>query len=178
MSKVVLIILWLFACGAAQAQSIGLGRVASADEMKKLDLTILPDGTGLPAGSGTAKRGESIFKEKCAECHNDRGEGRQGQYPALVGGQGTLNTSKPVKTVGSYWPYATTVWDYIHRAMPFDHPRSLPADDVYSVTAFVLFLNGIVAETAELNEKTLPKVMMPNRNGFVPDRRPDIKSRR
>ena len=176
MCKVVLII--LSACGVAQSQSIGLGRTASADEIKKLDLTILPDGKGLRAGSGTAKRGESIFKEKCAECHNDRGEGRQGQYPALVGGQGTLNTSKPVKTVGSYWPYATTVWDYINRAMPFDHPRSLLADDVYSVTAFVLFLNGVVAETAEFNEKTLPKVVMPNRNGFVPDRRPDVKSRR
>jgi len=171
-------ILMLAACGLAQTTSIGLGRPASEAEIRKFDLTILPDGTGLPAGKGTAKRGESIFKEKCAECHNDRGEGRQGQYPALVGGQGTLNTPKPIKTVGSYWPYATTVWDYINRAMPFDHPRSLPADDVYSVTAFVLFLNGIVAETAELNEKTLPKVVMPNRNGFVPDRRPDVKSRR
>ncbi len=172
------LVLWMAACCAAQTAPSGLGRAASADEIKTLDLTVLPDGTGLPAGSGTAKRGESLFKEKCAECHNDRGEGRPGQYPALVGGRGTLNTAKPVKTVGSYWPYATTVWDYINRAMPFDHPRSLSANDVYSITAFVLFLNGIVGETAELNEKTLPQVVMPNRDGFVPDRRPDVKSRR
>jgi len=156
----------------------GQGRPATADEIRKADLTVFPDGRGLPAGKGTAVRGAVVYKEKCAVCHNERGEGRDQQWPALVGGIGSLATSKPKKTVGSYWPYATTVWDYINRAMPFDHPRSLAADDVYSVTAFVLFLNGLVDENRELNEKTLPQVVMPNRNGFVPDRRPDVKAKR
>jgi cytochrome c len=141
-------------------------------------LTVFPDGRGLPVGKGTAVRGEAVYKEKCAVCHNDRGEGREQQWPALVGGIGSLATPKPKKTVGSYWPYATTVWDYINRSMPFDHPRTLATDDVYAVTAFVLYLNGIVEQGKELNEKTLPQVLMPNRNGFVPDRRPDVKAKR
>ena len=156
----------------------GQGRPATAEEIRKADLTVFPDGRGLPPGKGTAVRGAVVYKEKCAECHNERGEGRDQQWPALVGGIGSLATSKPKKTVGSYWPYATTVWDYINRAMPFDHPRSLPTDDVYAVTAFVLFLNGLVEENRELNQKTLPQVVMPNRNGFVPDRRPDVKAKR
>lgn len=154
------------------------GRPATAEEIQRKDLTVFADGRGLPVGKGTAARGQGIYKEKCAVCHNDRGEGREKQYPALVGGIGSLATDKPKKSVGSYWPYATTVWDYINRSMPFDHPRSLSADDAYAVTAFVLHLNGIVTETQELNEKTLPQVQMPNRNGFVPDQRPDIKAKR
>lgn len=174
---------WLLAvalAGAvwAQPKPPGIGRPATAEEIKRLDLTVFPDGRGLPAGKGDAVRGKAVYKEKCAECHNDRGEGREGQWPALVGGLGTIQTARTKKTVGSYWPYATTVWDFINRAMPFDHPRTLTADEVYAVTAFVLHLNGLVGETQELNEKTLPKVEMPNRNGFVPDRRPDVKSRR
>jgi mono/diheme cytochrome c family protein len=156
----------------------GQGRPATAEEIRKADLTVFPDGRGLPAGKGTAVRGEDVYKERCAVCHNDRGEGRDQQWPALVGGIGSLATSKPKKTVGSYWPYATTVWDYINRSMPFDHPRTLAADDVYAVTAFVLYLNGLVEQGRELNEKTLPQIMMPNRNGFVPDRRPDVKAKR
>lgn len=162
----------------AQPKPIGLGRAATATEIGNRNLTVFPDGRGLPAGKGSAVRGKVVYKETCAVCHNDRAEGRERQYPALVGGIGTLASPRPIKTVGSYWPYATTVWDYIHRSMPFDHPRSLPVDDVYAVTAFVLHLNGIVREDFELNEKTLPQVVMPNRNGFVPDRRPDVKARR
>ena len=111
-------------------------------------------------------------------CHGPKGEGRKNEYPALVGGRGTLGTAKPVKTVGSYWPYATTVWDHINRAMPFNTPHILPPDDVYAVTAWILYMNGIVKRDEELSEKTLPKVTMPNRNGFVPDSRPDIHSKR
>jgi cytochrome c len=148
------------------------GKPISADEAKKRDLTVFADGRGLPPGKGDAKSGAAVYAAKCAECHNDRGEGRERQYPALVGGIGSLGTPKPKKSVGSYWPYATTLWDHINRAMPFDHPRSLSPDEVYSVTAFVLFLNGILPESQELNEKTLPKVNMPNRHGFIPPKRP------
>jgi cytochrome c len=163
---------------AAQSQPYGLGQPATVADTAQKELTVFPNGKGLPPGRGTADQGAAIYKEKCAECHNEKGEGRPGQYPALVGGIGSLTSAKPLKTVGSFWPYATTVWDYIRRAMPFDHPRSLTADEVYAVTAFVLHLNGLVDRTQELNDKTLPLVKMPNRDGFVPDRRPDIKSKR
>jgi S-disulfanyl-L-cysteine oxidoreductase SoxD len=151
----------------AQDQQLGIGKPASPAEIARWNITVYPDGKGLPAGSGNAQRGAKIYAEKCAECHNDKGEGRQAQYPALVGGRGTLATNNPVKTVGSYWPYATTVFDYIRRSMPYTHPRSLKTDEVYSVTAFVLFLNGIVDEKQELNQSNLSSVAMPNRNGFV-----------
>jgi cytochrome c len=162
----------------AVAFSQTIGKPASDDKIKAMDLTVFPDGRGLPAGSGTAAKGKDIFKEKCAVCHNDKGEGRQGQYPALVGGAGTLNTPKPVKTVGSYWPYATTVFDYVRRAMPYDQPGTLKPDEIYSLVAFVLNLNGIVGENDEMSAATLPKVKMPNRDGFILDQRPDIKSKR
>ena len=174
----VLLMFKLVVLGLAGAVLCGQGRPATAEEIRKLDLTVFPDGRGLPVGKGTAVRGAAVYKEKCAVCHNDQGEGREGQWPALAGGIGSLATRKPVKTVGSYWPYATTVFDYVNRSMPFDHPRSLAADDVYAVTAFVLYLNGLVEQGRELNEKTLPRVTMPNRNGFVPDKRPDVKAKR
>jgi len=151
----------------AQDRPFGIGRLASAEEIAKLNLTVYPDGRGLPRGGGNAQRGASVYKEKCAVCHNDKGEGREAQYPALVGGRGTLASDKPKKTVGSFWPYATTVFDYIRRSMPFDDPSSLSTEDVYSLTAFILYLNGIVGEIQELNEKNLAAVVMPNRYGFV-----------
>ena len=155
-----------------------IGRAPSAEEIRGADITVLPDGSGLPAGQGSAVAGEPIYAARCAECHGPKAEGRKGEYPALAGGRGTLATPKPVKTVGSYWPYATTVWDEINRAMPFNAPHVLRPDDVYAVTAYVLYLNGIVTRDQVLNEKTLPKVVMPNRGGFILDTRPDIKSRR
>ncbi len=164
----------LLLTGAMAFAQSGPGRPATEAEIKAMDLTILPNGAGLPQGQGDAKQGQAIFKDKCAVCHNDKGEGRENQYPALVGGVGSLGSKSPVKTVGSYWPYATTLFDYIRRAMPYDQPRSLSTNEVYSVAAYVLFLNGIVKETDELNEKTLPQVKMPNRDGFVPDPRPDV----
>lgn len=163
----------LLICATALAQSPG--RPATEVEIKAMDYTVLPDGAGLPQGRGDASKGHDIFEQKCQECHGHRGEGQPGKYPALVGGAGSLKSLKPVKTVGSYWPYATTLFDYVRRAMPYDQPRSLSADEVYSVAAYVLFMNGIVTQTQELNEKTLPQIKMPNRNGFVPDPRPDIK---
>jgi len=161
-----------------QQPRYGFGQPATAEQIRSADITVQPDGRGLPPGRGTAVAGEVVFRSRCVVCHNERGAGRPGEYPALVGGIGTLATSKPKKTVGSYWPYATTVWDHINRAMPFNTPHILPPNDVYAVTAYILFLNGIVQQNQELNEKTLPAIVMPNRNGFVMDSRPDIKAKR
>lgn len=152
-------------------QSFGVGRPPTAAELKTLDIEVLPDGRGLPPGSGTAEAGKTIYANRCVTCHG--ATGREGPQDILVGGRGTLTSSKPVKTVGSYWPYATTLWDYINRAMPFDHPGTLPPDQVYATTAYLLYLNGIVGEHDEINRTTLPLVKMPNRSGFVPDPRPD-----
>jgi cytochrome c len=163
----------VLACGTA----FGQGRPATETEIKTQDFTVLPSGAGLPKGSGGASRGRTIYEQKCTECHGQKGEGQTGKYPALAGGMGSLKSLKPVKTVGSYWPYATTLFDYIRRAMPYDHPRSLSTDDVYAVSAFVLYMNGIVTETQELNERSLPQIKMPNRDGFIPDQRPDIKAK-
>jgi cytochrome c len=160
----------VFLCGLTFAQ-----RPASPDEIKAMDFTVLPTGAGLPVGHGDAVRGHVVYDQKCQECHGLHGEGQSGKYPALVGGAGSLKSINPVKTVGSYWPYSTTLFDYIRRAMPYDHPRSLSPDDVYSVASYVLFMNGIIGEHDTMNEKTLPQVKMPNRDGFVPDPRPDVK---
>jgi cytochrome c len=163
-----------FALGA----QYNIGRTAGLDEIRSADITVFPDGKGLPAGHGNAAAGENVYSGRCVSCHGPKGIGKQGEYPALVGGKGTLASPKPVKTVGSYWPYATTVWDHINRAMPFNAPHILKPDEIYAVTAYILYLNGIVTRDQELDEKTLPKIVMPNRNGFGPDKRPDIKSRR
>ena len=133
----------LLTCSIVLAQSEP-GRPATDTDIKAKDLTVLPNGAGLPKGHGDAKQGSVIFKDKCAVCHNEQqGEGRENQYPALAGGIGSVSGSNPKKTVGSYWPYATTLFDYVRRAMPYDHPRSLSTDEVYSVRAFVLYLSGI-----------------------------------
>jgi cytochrome c len=134
----------------------------------------LPSGAGLPDGKGTAVQGNAVYQDKCAACHGPNGEGNLPQGPQLVGGIGSLAADNPVRTVGSYWPYATSVWDYIHRAMPLNQPGSLSADDTYAVTAFVLNRNKIIEANEVMNKDTLPKVHMPNRDGFVPDARPDI----
>jgi mono/diheme cytochrome c family protein len=163
----------LCAWGAAivHSQTYGLGRHVSPEEIRKYDVLIPPSGAGLPAGSGTAERGKAIYAAQCARCHG--ATGREGPEDVLVGGIGSLATAKPEKTVGSYWPYATTLWDYLNRAMPVDRPGMLSADDVYSVTAYVLHLNGIVSATEVLDANTLPRIRMPNRDGFIPDARPD-----
>jgi len=157
---------------AAQSPKYGVGRSPTEDQIRGLGTAIAPDGTGLPEGSGTAAAGREIFAAKCSKCHGEKAQGDVG--PALVGGQGTLNTAKPLKTVGSYWPYATTVWDYVNRAMPFDQPGLLKPPEVYAVVAYILNLNGIVANDQVMDAKSLPKVKMPNRNGFVADPRPDV----
>jgi len=161
-----------------QTKYPGVGKVASAERVKAADKTVMADGRGLPVGKGSVEAGRGLYKTKCAECHNEAGEGRDKQWPALVGGTGSLASKSPKKTVGSYWPYATTLWDAIGRAMPYDQPGTLTPDEVYSITAFVLHLNGIVPAGQELNEKTLAQVKMPNRDGFVADVHPDVKAKR
>jgi S-disulfanyl-L-cysteine oxidoreductase SoxD len=158
---------------AAQTQRYNLGHPATPEEIRELDISVAPDGSGLPQGHGTVAQGRHVYQTLCANCHGDRGQGVT-RYPALVGGEGTLRSKNPVRTVGSYWPYATTVWDFIHRTMPYSRPGSLTPDQTYMVTAFILYLNGIVDEKAEMNQATLPRVKMPNRDGFVGDPRPDV----
>ena len=148
------------------------GRAATESEIKAWDIDIVPDGKGLPTGQGSVAEGAKVFTKYCASCHG--ATGIEGPMPKLVGGQGTLNTEHPFKTVGSYWPYATTLYDYIFRAMPPTAPQSLTSNEVYAVAAWILFRNGIVKETAMLDATTLPRIQMPNRDGFSPDPRPDV----
>jgi cytochrome c len=143
-------------------------------ELHEWRSTVLPDGAGLPPGSGTPAQGKSIYLDKCSACHGDHGQGSGPLAPQLVGGVGTLKTGNPILTVGSYWPYATTVWDFIRRAMPYSRPGTLTADETYAVTAYLLSLNKIIPPSSVMNRKTLPEVRMPNRDGFVPDPRPDV----
>ena len=149
------------------AYAFDFGRPASSDEIKLWDIDVRPDGKGLPDGSGTVGHGKEVFAENCAACHGDNGQG--GIKDRLVGGQGTLASDKPIKTVGSFWPYAATVFDYIHRAMPYQAPGSLSVDDYYALTAYILSLNGILPPDGKLDKETLPKVKMPNRDGFTTD---------
>lgn len=161
---------------SAQSPTFGVGRAPTAAELTAIDIDVLPDGRGLPPGRGTARAGRETYTSRCATCHGPTG--KEGPQDILAGGQGSLNTSTPLKTVGSYWPFATTLWDYLRRAMPFDHPGTLTTDQVYATTAYVLFLNGIVGEDEVLDATSLPRVKMPNRDGFVGDPRPDVPARK
>lgn len=147
-----------------------IGTPVSASDVAAWNIDVAPDGRGLPAGSGDVATGGRIFAAKCAVCHGAKGEGSIGD--PLVGGQGTLTRANPQRTVGSYWPYATTLFDYIRRAMPYNAPQSLSADDVYALSAWILNRNGLVPDDARLDAGSLATVRMPNRDGFVPDPRP------
>lgn len=149
----------------------GLGRLASEDEVAAWNTDVRPDGTGLPIGSGTVARGTEIYDEQCATCHGDFGEAI-GRWPVLAGGQGTLKDDRPEKTIGSYWPYLSTVYDYVHRAMPFGNARSLTDDDVYALTAYLLYLNDIVDdEEFELSNGNFASVKLSNEANFIDDDR-------
>lgn len=143
----------------------GLGEPISAEDLAPWDLSIQPDGTGLPAGSGTAAAGAEVYAVKCIACHGEKGAGQPNDR--LVGGHGTLTELAQVRTIGSFWPYASTVFDYIRRAMPFQAPQSLTNDEVYALTAYLLALNGIIDEDEVMNARTLARVRMPNRDGFI-----------
>src|SRR5229473_3305897 len=158
--------LFALASPAFAQQSPNLGKAISAEDLASWDISIGPDGVGLPAGSGTVKQGEAVFAAKCQACHGEKGAGRPNDR--LVGGQGSLPGDKPpVKTVGSYWPYATTLFDYIRRAMPLNESKSLTNDEAYGVVAYLLNLNGVIPEAETINAQSLPKVAMPNRDGFI-----------
>ena len=152
---------------SASAFAYEFGRTATPEEINLWDIDVRPDGKGLPEGSGTVAQGKSVYTDNCAACHGVNGQ--DGIKDRLVGGQGSLATDHPVKTIGSFWPYATTVFDYIHRAMPYQAPGSLSVDDYYALTAYILSLNGILPPDGKLDKETLPKVKMPNRDGFIPD---------
>lgn len=154
-----------------------LGRPATDADIAAAGISVGPDGRGLPRGAATARDGRPIYESRCAGCHGLRGEGNS-PYPALVGGENTLKSAHPVLTIGSYWPYATTLWDYINRAMPYQDPGTLTPQQVYGLTAYLLYLNKIVDERKTIDQHTLPLVRMPNRNGFVPDPRPDVPDKR
>ena len=157
----------------AAAGEFGLGREATPEEVAAWDIDVRPDGQGLPEGSGDVYTGEEVYLDRCAICHGDFGEGA-GRWPVLVGGQGTLRNDRPVKTIGSYWPYASTVWDYIHRAMPFGDAQSLTDDEVYAITAYLLYMNDIVTDDEfELSNENFAEIVMPNEPNFIYDDRPD-----
>lgn len=161
----VLAVAGVVAVQARAADGPDLGRDVTETEIAGWDISIPPDGRGLPPGSGTAAAGATVYAAKCQSCHGEKGAGTPNDR--LVGGQGTLASSAPVRTIGSYWPYATTVFDYVRRSMPYQQPQSLTNDEVYAVTAYLLHLNGIIAENEVLDARTLPQVTMPNRSNFI-----------
>lgn len=161
----------------ASAQEIhrfDIGQVVTESELSRWDIDIAIDGAGLPAGRGSVQEGKAIYDAKCLACHGRDGQGKP--MDRLAGGQGTLQSAAPVKTIGSYWPYATTVFDYVRRAMPLDKPQSLTADEVYALTAYLLHLNGIVSADGMMDAQKLARVRMPNASAFRTDPRPDVSN--
>ena len=157
----------------ASDRPFGLGKIATDEEVAGWDIDVRPDGLGAPVGSGNAIDGEEVYAERCAACHGDFGEGVD-NWPVLVGGQETLDHADPVKTIGSYWPYASTAYDYIYRAMPFGEAQSLTHDETYQIVAFLLYMNDIIEDDFELSNENIGKIEMPNKAGFfMPDPRPD-----
>ena len=152
-----------------------LGAAATPEQIQAWDIDVRPDGQGAPAGSGTAAKGEKVYIEKCAACHGDFGEAR-GRYPVLVGGHGTMKDDRPEKTLGSYWPYASTIFDYIKRAMPFGEAQTLTNDEVYALTAFLLNMNDVVDSSFVLDASNIGKIEMPNAKNFFDDPRPDAQA--
>ena len=156
---------------ADDSEQTGLGSEPTAEELAAAGYTVFPDGKGLPAGRGTVSEGKAVYQQFCAACHGRNAEGDEAA--ALVGGRGSLTSERPRKTVESYWPYTTTLWDYVRRSMPYESPGSLTNDEIYAVVAHLLNLMGVVTEDAVLDQERLPTIEMPNRDGFVPDDRPD-----
>ncbi len=167
----------LLIAAPVSAEKLGIGRALSPEELKGWDIAVRPDGHGAPPGKGTAAQGEEIFQAQCASCHGEFGEGKD-RWPTLAGGHGTLKHDRPEKTVGSYWPYASTVFDYIKRAMPFGNAQSLSNDEVYALTAYVLQLNDVITDPKfEMNAKTMQAIKMPNAGGFYDDDREAAEKR-
>ncbi len=160
----------------AEQRPFNLGSIATAEQVAGWDIDVRPDGLGAPIGAGNAIDGEAVYTDRCASCHGDFGEAVD-NWPALVGGEGTLASHDPVKTTGSYWPYASTMYDYIYRAMPFGEAQSLTYNETYQIVAYLLNMNDIIDDDYELNNKNIGKIEMPNHAGFlIPDPRPDAQS--
>lgn len=159
----------------ANAGKLGLGTKATSKQIKAWDIDVRPDGQGLPNGHGSVADGERIFLVKCALCHGEFGEG-SGRWPVLAGGADSLDSENPVKTVGSYWPYLSTAFDYIHRAMPFGDAQSLKPNETYAILAYLLNMNDIVEDDFVLSKKNFTSVKMPNADGFIDDPRPDARN--
>ncbi|MGI9327943.1 MAG: c-type cytochrome [Pseudomonadales bacterium] len=155
----------------------GFGQPASTEQIAGWDIDIRPDGQGLPVGSGSVAAGEMLYEDQCAECHGSFGEG-VGRHPVIAGGMDSLTEDRPNKTVGSFWPYTSTLYDYIYRAMPFTQPESLTADETYAITAYVLYLNDLVEDEFVLDQNNLASIRLPNESNFVPDPRPDVANTR
>lgn len=172
--KLVASVAALAAAAPAMAEKLGLGRPALPEEVAAWDVAVLPDGTGLPEGSGDVFTGDEVFAEKCASCHGDFAEGID-NWPVLAGGQGSLTARRPVKTIGSYWPYLSTVWDYIHRSMPFGAAQTVTADETYAITAFLLYSNGLVEDDFVLSKENFTEIVLPNADGFRPDDRAEAE---
>jgi cytochrome c len=159
----------------ASERVFNLGALATPEEVAGWDIDVRPDGLGAPVGSGNAYDGEEVYLDRCAACHGDFGEGVDA-WPVLAGGTGTLDSHDPVKTTGSYWPYASTMYDYIYRAMPFGEAQSLSHDETYQVVAYLLYMNDIIDDEYEVSHENIGSIEMPNQNGFVlPDPRPDVQ---
>lgn len=177
MSKFLKLALVLFSlaipAGTASAGKYGLGREAKPAEVKAWDIDVRPDGQGLPDGKGTVAQGEEVFQERCAACHGEFAEGID-RWPVLAGGKETLKSDRPEKTIGSYWPYLSTVYDYIYRAMPYGDAQSLTPDETYAITAYLLNMNDLVDEKFELNKKNFTSIRLPNEKNFIADPRPDM----
>jgi S-disulfanyl-L-cysteine oxidoreductase SoxD len=171
-----LLALALAGSAAVQAGPIGIGTPATKEAVAGWNIDVAPDGVSLPPGGSTVAAGQALYAAQCAGCHGAKLEG--GFAPALTGGLGSLATPKPVKTIQSYWPYATTVFDYVRRAMPFQAPQTLSNDEVYAVTGYLLAFNGLMPNDAQVDAKALMAVKMPNRDGFYVDDRPDAKNAR
>jgi cytochrome c len=151
----------------------GIGRAPSEQDIRSQDFAVSVDGTELPPGRGTAREGAPLYAQKCAACHGPELQGSP-LGPALMGGKGTMTTVRPQKTIGSYWSFATSIWDYINRAMPRNQEGTLTHDQVYALTAYLLFRNEIIREADVMDAQSLPKVEMPFRNGFLPQRLEDL----
>ena len=159
----------------AEQRPFNLGSIATAEQVAGWDIDVRPDGLGAPIGAGNAIDGEAVYTDRCASCHGDFGEAVD-NWPALVGGEGTLASHDPVKTTGSYWPYASTMYDYIYRAMPFGEAQSLTHNETYQIVAYLLNMNDIIDEEYELNHNNIGLIEMPNNDGFLmPDPRPDAQ---
>ncbi len=176
-SLLIVVSLSLSLSASAKDKKFNIGSTATDEQIAGWDIDVRPDGLGLPPGKGSVLDGEVLYEEQCAVCHGVFGEG-EGNWPVLAGGEGTLREARPEKTVGSYWPHLSTLWDYIHRAMPFLTPQTLEDNEVYALTAYILYLNEMVEDDFVLSQENFTSIKLPNEASFGEDPRPDVHNKR